>query len=60
MTKTTEGKKVSDGEIRPELDPMFYQDLETFRKAVEDGTIDRQKGCRNMAEYLWSVNRASV
>jgi len=44
-------------EVRADLDPMFYKDLESFRKAVEDGTVDRDKGCRNMRECRWSVRR---
>ena len=35
---------------------MFYVDLESFRKAVADGTVDVSKGCRNMAEYRRSVS----
>jgi len=60
MTRTVKQKTVRHEAVRPGLDPMFYQDIETFRKAVADGTVDRDKGCRNMTEYRWSVNRASV
>jgi len=60
MTRTVKKKAVRRETIRSDLDPMFYQDIEAFRKAVADGTVGRAKGCRNMTEYLWSVNHASV
>jgi len=53
-------KPMAPKAVRAGLDPMFYKDLESFRKAVEDGTVDRDKGCRNMREYRWSVSHAAV
>lgn len=41
--------------VRDDLDPMFYADLESFRAAVADGTVDVAKGCQNMTEYYRSV-----
>ena len=40
------------------LDPMFYKDIESFRKAVANGSVDMEKACRSMAEYHWSLNHA--
>jgi len=60
MVGLKEKTRVVNKAVRPELDPMFYPDIDSFRKAVAEGTIDRDKGCRDMKEYLWSVGHASV
>jgi len=60
MKSTNETKHVVHEVARAELDPMFYADIESFRNAVADGTVNPDKGCRDMKEYLWSVSHASV
>lgn len=49
MFRVAKGKKV-----RKELDPTFYPDLESFRAAVANGTVDVAKGCCDMDEYRLS------
>lgn len=39
---------------REGLDPSFYADIETFRAAVANGSVDISKGCRSMEEYHFS------
>lgn len=42
--------------VRKGLDPMFYADIESFRAAVADGSVDVSKGCQSMEEYFRSVS----
>jgi len=46
--------------VRAELDPTFYPDLDSFRAAVANGTVDVSKGCRSMSEYHYSLERRHV
>ena len=48
------------GVFRKELDPGFYKSLSSFRRAVQDGSVDISKACRNMDEYHWSLEHGKV
>ncbi|MBQ2625039.1 MAG: hypothetical protein IJG18_08090 [Kiritimatiellae bacterium] len=48
------------GVLRKELDPSFYKSLSSFRRAVQDGSVDVSKACRNMDEYHWSLERRLI
>ena len=48
------------GVFRKELDPGFYKSLSSFRRAVQDGSVDVSKACRDMAEYHWSLEHGKV
>ena len=45
----------SANHARPSLNPSYYKDLESFRRALESNTLDESKGCRDMNEYYWSL-----
>lgn len=53
---TSPNAKSECAPIRSGLDPMYYSDIESFRAAVADGSIDVTKGCQNMDEYFRSVS----
>ena len=59
-SRTARSRRHREVLVRKDLDPAFYPDIFAFRKAVEDGTVDPEKGCRNMNEYFASVSHGQV